>query len=345
MKKTIISIIICVCLIAAMCTIFVACNEDNFKLNSVTYNYNGGAISQEFRQAHDLQEKSIYITVINEKYYEGATNSLLKYTDLTPPSENKIFAGWYLDLDENFNRPWTKINMEKYREENPEKNFHVNAKWIDAATLDVVYNTTTTDACFKDTNWVTKTVNVSHSITAADLLASAPTEASMQSREGYEFKGWQSSGNEIANKLAELDAKNGQLVLNAVWYQIPDIQFGFSLCYIDANQELRDYSMDDDDCPVYFDYTNHLDYQSPSIRRDLITDESLTKAIADYKACLALKDGHTSYGIVGWKIAIQDINDYTKWHTEDFTVAKINELAQSQQYISSYYYTIIPVFA
>ena len=67
MKKRIISMIICVCLIAAMCTVFAACNKDNFVLSSVSYNYNGGAISQEFREAHDLQEKSIYITIINEK--------------------------------------------------------------------------------------------------------------------------------------------------------------------------------------------------------------------------------------------------------------------------------------
>ncbi len=342
MKKTIISIIICVCLIAAMCTIFVACNEDNFKLNSVTYNYNGGAISQEFRQAHDLQEKSIYITVINEKYYEGATNSLLKYTDLTPPSENKIFAGWYLDLDENFNRPWTKINMEKYREENPEKNFHVNAKWIDAGTLDVVYNTTTTDACFKDTNWVTKTVNVSHSITAADLLASAPTETSMQSREGYEFKGWQSSENEIANKLAELDAKNGQLLIDAVWYKIPDVQLGFSLCYIDENHQLINYSYLDD-CSVYFDYENHRDYQYQQIRRDLLTEESLTNALEEYKACLALNEGYTEDGIVGWKIAYCD--EYGMYSLEDFTLAKVIELSPSQQWVSFVGLTIIPIFA
>lgn len=342
MKKTIISIIICVCLIAAMCTVFVACNEDNFKLNSVTYNYNGGAISQEFREAHDLQEKSIYITIINEKYYEGATNSLLKYTDLTPPSENKIFAGWY--LDEDFNRPWTKINMEKYREENPDKNFHVKAKWIDAGTLDVVYYTTTTDACFKDSNWVTKTVNVSHSITEADLLAGAPTASSIQPRDGYEFAGWQYSAGEIANKLAELDAKNGQLLLSAVWNKIPDITFGFSLCYIDSNEQLFDYSYLDD-CSVYFDYENHSDYQYQKIRRDLITEDSLTNAIAEYKACLALNEGYTSDNIVGWKIAVQYEDDYTRWHTVDFTLAKINELAQSQQYITDVYFTIIPIFA
>lgn len=343
MKKRIISMIICVCLLAAMCTVFAACNENNFVLSSVSYNYNGGAISQEYREAHDLQEKSIYITIINEKYYEGATNSLLKYTDLTPPSENKIFAGWYLDKE--LTRPWTKINMEKYREENPDKNYQVNAKWIDAGTLDIVYYTATTDSNFTDTNSTTKIVNVSHLITADALLANAPTSANLQPREGYEFLGWQSSENEIADKLAATEAKNGQLLLSAVWCQIPNITFGFSLCYINANDQLIDYQPSDDDCPVYFDYENHMSYQDTKIRRDLITDESLTTAIANYKACLAAKDGHTVDEIVGWKIVKQNEDDYTKYHVEDFTVAKINELAQSQQYVTEVYFTIIPVFA
>ena len=342
MKKRIISMIICVCLIAAMCTVFAACNKDNFVLSSVSYNYNGGAISQEFREAHDLQEKSIYITIINEKYYEGATNSLLKYTDLTPPSENKIFAGWYLDKE--LTRPWTKINMEKYREENPDKNYQVNAKWIDVGTLDVVYYSSTTDSTFKDTSTCTKIVNVSHSISAEDLLASSPTSMDLQPREGYEFFGWQTSANEVADKLAATEANNGQLMLSAVWYPIPNITFGFSLCYINANDQLIDYQASDD-CSVYFDYENHMSYQYAKVRRDLITDETLTNAIAEYKACLALNEGHTTDDIVGWKIAKQDENDYTKWHTEDFTVAKINELAQSQQYVTDVYFTIIPIFA
>ena len=102
MKKKLVALIICVCLIASLCVVFAACNSENFKVYSVTYDFNGGSLTQEYREAHDMAEKSTLISVINAMYYEGATNILLKYSDMNAPDENKSYCKQHSDCFSGF---------------------------------------------------------------------------------------------------------------------------------------------------------------------------------------------------------------------------------------------------
>ena len=337
MKKKIVALLICVCLLASLCVVFAACNSENFKVYSVTYDFNGGSLTQEYRESHNMEEKSTLISVINAMYYEGATNILLKYSDMNAPDENKIFAGWYIDKELTI--PWTKINFEAYMAEYPDtSSIKVHAKWINSGTLDIVYYVNSSDSSYKDTGACTKIINVSHLITESEVLAQAPAASNIQERDGYDFMGWQNQEGDIAARLNELALQNGQFLVSGVWYLIPNVSFFFSLSYVNENGQLMGY--DETAIPVHYDsYT----YTTPSERRDLVTSEKLTQFINDYKACLVLNDGYTSDGIVGWKIAAWN-QETEKYSITDFTVANIVALSPSGQYTTDSYITVIPVF-
>ena len=183
-----------------------------------------------------------------------------------------------------------------------------------------------------------KVINGSHLITADQVKSQNPS-TNIKAVDGYEFAGWENTDGDIENKLENLDAKNGQLILYGNWYPIQNVTFGFALEYLNNDNQLENYSFDN--CSVRYgdgSFTNTI------IRKDLITNEGIAQAIADFRGWLVFNEGYDEDHIIGWKIALQ--NEYPDWehyHLEEFTIDNINAIVESMGH-QDVCLTIIPVF-
>ena len=334
MNKKIISLCLCICIVLIMCTALVGCNNKYIKTYSVTYDLNGGSWTDAFKESKSMQSNNL-ISIINALYYEGATNSLPKYGDINPPS-GKIFAGWYIDKE--FKKPWTKANFDAYMEEFPDTtNVRVHAKWINAGSLDVVYYVNNKNSSFTSDGLYCKVVNSSHSITADQVLSSAPSVSQMTPIDGYEFKGWTESPEALQTQLDGIEANNGQIILNANWKLIPFVILSYDcVSCLDENGQFKTI----ENCPVWFNGTN---YNSPKIRRDLITAETLTQATTEFESYLELNEGYTSYTISKWMIAEYDMNA-GKYVLKEYTVSNIVEYLEGYDYLSEWVFTLLPIY-
>ena len=334
MNKKIVSLCLCICIVLIICSVFVGCNNKYIKTYSVTYDLNGGSWTEEFKQSKSMESNNL-ISIINALYYEGATRTLPKYGDINAPS-GKIFAGWYIDQD--YKKPWTEGNFNAYMAEFPETtNIRVHAKWINAGSLDVVYYVKNTSTSFTSDSLLCRVVNVSHSSTADQVLSTAPSVSQMAPIDGFEFKGWVESPEALQTQLDETDANNGQVMLNAKWKAIPMVTLSYDCTsYIDDNGEFQAI----ENCPVWF---NGTDYNSPRIRRDLITAETLTQATTEFESCLELNEGYESYTISKWMIAEYNM-DTGKYELKEYTVSNIVEYLEGYDYLTDWTFTLLPVY-
>ena len=336
MKKKIVSLCLCICIALMICAVFVGCNNKYIKTYSVTYDLNGGSWTDEFKQSKSMESNNL-ISIINALYYEGATRSLPKYGDINAPS-GKIFAGWYID-DDTFTKPWTEGNFNAYMAEFPDTtNIRVHAKWINAGSLDVVYYVKNSNSYFTSDNLLCRVVNVSHSATADQVLSTAPSVSQMAPIDGYEFKGWVESPEALQTQLSEVESNNGQIVLGANWKAIPMVTLSYDCASrIDENGDFQTI----ENCPVWFDGPT---YTYPTVRRDQITADTLTQATTEFESYLRLNEGYTSYTITKWMIAEYNM-DTGKYEYKDYTVSNIVQYLEGYEYLTSWTFTLLPIYA
>ena len=345
MKKKIIAIILCVCIVTALSIAFTACNKDNFQSFFVSYDLNGGKWNEEYKTEKGFESNNI-ITIINIKYMEGAMRALQPAEAIDAPS-GKIFAGWYIDKECTL--PWLEHNFTQWLEENPEKgSIGVHAKYINEGTMDYILNFNDTNsevpATFKDpTESRNKVINITGR-DANTVISQLPTDVDINIPRHKIFNGWAIDNQNIITveslqeKIDSLNAKNGVLILNASIQEREHCILYFRLEKLD--EESGYYTNLD---TVYFSeaswgfvtYMNQKFYDD-STQEDIV--ELKQKAMNEIKVV----EGKTQPTISDWKILLTtyDVDNHPNYGIKDFTAENINEINWQETTID-----IIPIIA
>lgn len=148
MKKFVKIIILLTFTIISSFTLCTACKSGSIEVETIRYNLNGGAFTEEYKEQNGIGSNNV-VKAVNLKYYGGFADSVADERGLIAPN-GKVFAGWYLDKECTAGKYLTSQNWELFSKSIKEKNGNnvIYARWIDVGTKDILYEVVSDEVTF-----------------------------------------------------------------------------------------------------------------------------------------------------------------------------------------------------